>query len=91
MLWLLPEGLQCLHFATVSNGVCVIPTTCGDSVTHEGDESKEAPLEITASDARDRLGELIDRALAGERVVISRNGRRIAVLVSLRDAERLVA
>lgn len=65
------------------------PQTCGDSVTTDDGERKDEPLEITASDARDRLGELIDRALAGERVVISRNGRRIAALISLRDAERL--
>jgi prevent-host-death family protein len=49
----------------------------------------EGGLEIAASEARDRFGELIDRALSGERITITRNGRRIAALVSVRDADRL--
>lgn len=61
-------------------------------VMAENDERKDGDaLEIAASDARDRFGELIDRALSGERVVITRSGRRVATLISLRDAERFAA
>jgi prevent-host-death family protein len=50
----------------------------------------ESPVEsITASDARNNMGDLLDRAIAGDRVVITRHGKRIAALVSARDLEKL--
>ena len=38
---------------------------------------------------RARLGEMLDAASAGERIVIERGHRPLAVLVSREDAERL--
>ncbi len=44
---------------------------------------------VTASALRARLGEILDRASAGERILIERDHRPIAVLVSPEDAARL--
>jgi prevent-host-death family protein len=44
---------------------------------------------ITALELRGKLGELLDAASAGERIVIERDHRPMAVLVSLEDANRL--
>lgn len=44
---------------------------------------------VTAMQLRARLGELLDRAAAGERIVIERDRRPMAVLVPYRDATRL--
>jgi prevent-host-death family protein len=44
---------------------------------------------VTALELRGKLGELLDAASAGERIVIERDGRPMAVLVSLEDAHRL--
>lgn len=56
------------------------------------DERKDADVvEFTATDVRSRLGELIDRAIAGERVVILRNGRKTAALIGTRDLDSLTA
>ncbi len=38
---------------------------------------------------RQKLGEVLDRASAGERIVIERDHRPMAVLVSVEDAARL--
>jgi len=40
----------------------------------------EGVATYTEAEARDRLPELIDRALAGEKVVITRNGRPVVEL-----------
>lgn len=40
-------------------------------------------------DLRRRLGEVLDRASAGERIVVERDRRPMAVLVSYEDAVRL--
>jgi prevent-host-death family protein len=40
---------------------------------------------ITALEVRRRFGEIVDRAAAGERVVIERAGQPIAALVPLED------
>ncbi len=45
---------------------------------------------ISAMELRRRLGEVLDRAAAGERIVIERDRRPLAVLVSFSDAERMV-
>lgn len=44
---------------------------------------------VTASALRARLGEILDRASSGERIVVERGHRPIAVLVSPEDAARL--
>lgn len=46
---------------------------------------------ITAMDLRRRLGEVLDRASAGERIVVERDRRPMAVLVPFEDAVRLEA
>lgn len=40
-------------------------------------------------DLRRRLGEVLDRAASGERIVIERDRRPLAVLVPIQDAERM--
>jgi len=44
---------------------------------------------ITAMDLRRRMGEWLDRASAGERIVIERDHRPMAVLVPYEDGARL--
>ena len=44
---------------------------------------------VTAGALRARLGEVLDRASAGERITIERDHRPLAVLVSPEDAARL--
>ena len=44
---------------------------------------------MTATELRARLGEALNRASAGERVLIERDHRPLAVLVSPEDAARL--
>lgn len=46
--------------------------------------------QVPADEARQSLGELIDRAgFMGERILITRHGKPVVALVSVRDAERL--
>ena len=40
---------------------------------------------VTALDVRRRFGEIVDRAAAGERIVIERAGQPVAALVPLED------
>lgn len=44
---------------------------------------------VTAMDMRKRLGEILDAASAGERILIERDHRPLAYLVSVEDAARL--
>lgn len=44
---------------------------------------------VTAIELRGKLGELLDAASAGERILIERGRRPMAVLVSVEDAHRL--
>ena len=44
---------------------------------------------ITASHLRAKLGEVLDRASAGERIVIERDHQPIAALVPIEDAQQL--
>ncbi|HEY6608035.1 MAG TPA: type II toxin-antitoxin system prevent-host-death family antitoxin [Candidatus Limnocylindria bacterium] len=44
---------------------------------------------ISAMDLRRRMGELLDQASAGERIVVERDRRPLAVLVPYEDAIRL--
>jgi prevent-host-death family protein len=46
--------------------------------------------EVPADEVRAKLGDLLDRAgFRGERIAITRHGKRIAVLVSLEDLSAL--
>lgn len=48
--------------------------------------------EVASDDARRNLGELLNRVgFGGERIVITRHGEPVAVLVSVADHERLIA
>lgn len=57
----------------------------------EGTESERKEIEqIAASEARDRLTEIVDRArYQGQRTVITRNGKATAAVVSLEDLAKL--
>ena len=44
---------------------------------------------VTAMDMRKRLGEILDAASAGERILIERDHRPLAYLVSIEDGGRL--
>lgn len=44
---------------------------------------------ISPLDLRAHLGQLLDAASAGERLVVERNGRPVAMLVSIEDGRRL--
>ena|SRR6266480_248619 len=44
---------------------------------------------ITAGALRARLGEVLDRASAGERIIVERDHTPVAVLISCEDAARL--
>lgn len=44
-------------------------------------------MKITAKEARERFGEIIERAARGEEVVILRRGRPVALLVPARPAK----
>ena len=45
---------------------------------------------ITATELRQRLGEILDAASAGETILIERDHRPLAYLVSYEDGDRLV-
>ena len=45
---------------------------------------------VTAMDMRKRLGEILDAASAGERILIERDHRPLAYLVSVEEGERVV-
>jgi len=44
---------------------------------------------VSAMDMRKRLGEILDAASAGERILIERGHRPLAYLISVEDAKRL--
>lgn len=44
---------------------------------------------ITATELRHKLGEILDAASAGERILVERDHRPLAYIVSVEDAERL--
>jgi prevent-host-death family protein len=61
-------------------------------MTEKNSERKDAaPIsEVAAGEARDRLTELVDRArYMGERIIITRHGKPLAVLVGMADLDRL--
>ncbi len=48
-------------------------------------------IEVGLADARKNLPELVDRSLSGEVFVFARRGRRLAVMMSLVEYQRLLA
>ncbi len=46
---------------------------------------------VTAMDMRKRLGEILDAASAGERILIERDHRPLAYLVSVEEGQRIGA
>lgn len=46
---------------------------------------------VTAMDMRKRLGEILDAASAGERILIERDHQPLAYLISVSDGERFSA
>lgn len=46
---------------------------------------------VTPTEMRKRLGEILDAASAGERILIERDHRPLAVLISVEEAERVDA
>lgn len=61
-----------------------------DESAHK-DGAASAPAAVTASDARNRMGDLLDRTLGGERIKIQRHGKTVAVLVPAADLAVLTA
>lgn len=61
----------------------------GNMATKAGgrnDDDAAVRVEIPSDEARQRLGELIDRAgFRGERIVITRHGKPLVALVSMED------
>ncbi len=58
----------------------------------ETEGERKQPVEVGADAARDTLTDLMDRAaIAGERFVLTRNGKRRAALVPVEDLDRLEA
>lgn len=58
----------------------------------EGAGGKTVELaEIKADEVRSQFGELTDRVLQGERLVITRHGRPVVGLVSVDDLKRIVS
>lgn len=55
----------------------------------ENDRKVLGLAEIAADEVRSQLGELTDRVLQGERIVITRHGRPVVGLVSIDDVRRL--
>ena len=45
---------------------------------------------VTAMDMRKRLGEILDAASAGERILIERDHRPLAYLVSVEEGDRIL-
>ena len=52
---------------------------------------KRSATRIGVFDAKARLSELIDRALSGETIVVTRHGKRIAAVIPADDLELLEA
>jgi len=60
---------------------------------NKADDDKAAKREeVPVVEARNRLGELLDRAgFLGERIVITRNGKALVALVSMADLSTIEA
>lgn len=57
---------------------------------HSGVESRARVSSVTSSEARRSLGEILGRVSRGERVFVTRYGRRKAVLISAETYAELV-
>lgn len=53
--------------------------------TDETERKPDAVEHIPATDARDRLTELMDRARFGEKFILTRNGKPVAAIVGAAD------
>jgi prevent-host-death family protein len=52
---------------------------------------KAEPERISATDARDRLTDLMNRAcFAGEQFILTKNGEPVAAIVGVKDLDRLL-
>jgi len=47
--------------------------------------------EVTMSEAREHLADVLDAAQAGETVYVTRRGRRVAAVISAEDLDHLVS
>ncbi len=61
----------------------------GEAADGRNDESTEEVSEVTATEGRVRLTELMNRAFQGERIVLTNHGRRVAAIIGMVDFERL--
>lgn len=52
-------------------------------------KADELETAVTASEVQDRLGDVLDRAFAGERLRVTRHGRDRAYILGVGDYERL--
>jgi prevent-host-death family protein len=46
-------------------------------------------IEVSAKEARDKLGRLLDRVERGDEIIITRRGKRVAVLTSAAECKTL--
>lgn len=59
-------------------------------MAHPENESKEYDKQASTEDARRSFGDLVNRVgFGGERIVITRHGKPIAALVSMKDFDTL--
>jgi antitoxin Phd len=70
----------------------VPPATTGASEVREASEDRVARTSdsVRATDAKNQFGRLLDRALSGQRVVITKHEAPAAVLMSFEEYRRLV-
>ncbi len=61
----------------------------GEPSAGRNDESVEEVAEVSATEGRIRLTELMNRAFQGERIVLTNHGRRVAAIIGMVDFERL--
>jgi prevent-host-death family protein len=84
-----PRGTSCKSYKTGDTESLMSQDSERKDVLSTGPASES--VEVNATDMRNRLGEMINRTIAGDRVVITRHGKTIAALIGARDLERLTA
>jgi prevent-host-death family protein len=63
-----------------------------EELERKQDDDGDTMEGVGVNRARDILGELVNRAgYGGERIPLTRNGKQVAALVSMKDVERLRA
>lgn len=64
----------------------------GQQISRRKETANVEPTEITAEEARDALGNVLNRVEFGrERIVITRHGKQSVALVNMDDFKRLPA